>query len=219
MQQEEQMAHHIADIMTALGPLGVLVSEDFILGWGGGRGGGRSSKREGLSPVRLNTAIYMACSERGLFNGDAWRRWRRMDMGGQDRRGVLVGRRWVGYGSKAHRRLSLGDGLVERVGLVRAWLAQGGDIQDPEEGRLWDGGGWTLKMSAPSAKAVANDERMKAADLFIKGKPHATDALRHMWLVARELGVALPTAQESLNQGFQSLRKSDSEVSDRTLSN
>lgn len=206
MDQEMGFGMHIAEVCTALGPLGVLVIEDFILGWGHGERGVVSSKREGLSPVRVTQSVLSVCALQGIFNGDAWRRFRELDMGGQDKRGVIVGKQWQGFGTKAERRLGLGRELGERVLAVRRWQdEQGGEVQTSEAGVLWNDGGWVYEISPVSNNGKAangrRQEQMKRAGLWVAGKPHACDALSHLWFVAQRLGIQLPSRHESLDLG------------------
>lgn len=95
---ETGVVRWLIDIVRACGPNTVVVMEDFVLYITDHM----SSKREGLSPVRIMSMFEMEARTAGLLSGDAWRWWTGFGVSAMDNRGVWVGPQGIGT---FHQRL------------------------------------------------------------------------------------------------------------------
>lgn len=78
-------------------------------------------------------------------------------------------------------------GRSERSGLVAARV---GFAVYCKLGTKFTSDKWS--WSAPSAMSVMDDERLKALGLYVKGRPHGRDALRHLVIWLRKDRHGLP---------------------------
>lgn len=177
---EKGVCRVLSVLVRALGPIGLVVQEDFVL-WVGSKK--QSGKREGLAPVRINTLLDSMLEDDGVFNGDAWRLWGGGWWTGSDARGVKV----------------QGDGsippLAVRMACVKAWLEAGGELGGGSGQRkpaIWRGSGWKHLYSMPSTMAAApDDEWMRANGMWTHGLKDANQAMRHLIVHSRKLGVEI----------------------------
>lgn len=177
----------LENLALAMGPSGIVVVEDFILGWGDpGKAG--SSGREGLAPVRIANRLEDRFHQHGLWTGDAWRTWQGHAWRGQDARG------WHVAGKKAVEVPSLFD----RIRSVMLWRERGVNVTWSGEGGesgLWGGKGHKLIMNMPSQRfwlgggMPAHRDWLKAREQYVAKMPHGMDALLHLHSVARRIGL------------------------------
>ena len=174
----------LENLALAMGPSGIVVVEDFILGWGD-PSKVSSSAREGLAPVRIANRLEDRFHQHGLWNGDAWRVWQGHAWRGKDSRGWSVGNGEV-------------PALYDRIRSVMLWREKGVNVSwskdDPTEG-LWGGGGHKLIMNLPSQRywlgggLPKHRDWLKSRNQYMAKYPHGMDALLHLHSVARRIGL------------------------------
>lgn len=181
MQRERQIARRLMDLVYWLGPRTVVVFEDFILGIdSNGRGG--YGGRAGLSPVRITTSFLTLWDERCVDEGDLWRT---INCGllGWDGRGYHVG-------SEASATY-WSSSLVAKVAMNRF-----------REGAYGGGGAAWHEAQGASIKSSAQctDAALKACGMWVPGRQHARDAMRHMRYLARGMGLRINASPEWFRQ-------------------
>jgi hypothetical protein len=181
---EREIARKLCDLVWMVGPRCVVVFEDFILGQSDeGRGG--HGGRAGLSPVRVTTAFEMLWEERGLGDGTAWKVWN-CGLLGLDPRGLHV---------DTHAAVTWWSGdTAERMRLNR--FKQGS----------YGGHGATfapLQTASIKASIPCKDESLKAAGMWVPGRQHARDAMRHMRYYARGNGLQISLKPEWFRQCYR----------------
>jgi hypothetical protein len=185
---ERGVTNLIELLMLAMGPHGFVVVEDFILGWGDPKAVG-GSNREGLSPVRIGARLDDRMEMHGLKNGDAWRTWPGHNWRGVDDRGWTVG----GAGVPV---------LYDRIRAAMHWSMTGRVIPLPgvdssATDGVWGGKGHKMVWQMPNERLwlpkgkPACVERLKDCGLYIASRPHAMDALMHMVVLCRKIGVEI----------------------------
>lgn len=177
----------IADCIRAAGPIGVVICEDFILGWGNPNNV-RSAKRDGLSPVRITSRLVQHLEDFGFYNGDAWRDYDGFGAHAADGRGVKIIR---GMENDYKRRLTdcemwrLGEGRWSGKRLESVlWAGSGVSFirRLPGE-RLWLG----ARDGRKSEQVVADSIRERGQ--WLAGYPHGMDAVMHMLAWGRSVGI------------------------------
>jgi hypothetical protein len=185
----------LLDIVLAAGPMTAVVIEDYVLGWGD-PGKVKSTKREGLSPVRIATRMDDRLERDGYLNGDVWRDWDGFGAHGADGRGVKVvkGRGVMSFPLRLQDavRWRLGDPVLPHVGAERALWAGGGVKW------VWQMPGQRLWLPGGERAVVA---WLKEHDYWMPGAPHGMDALMHMLVFARRLGAGIPANQKRIWNG------------------
>jgi len=90
---------------------------------------------------------------------------------------VCVVEDFVAYAGRSHtgQKAETGFSPILVQGILRGWERKAHlDLQ------------WELQ-SAANAKGIITDERLKSMGYWIKGQPHARDALRHLALFGRRM--------------------------------
>jgi hypothetical protein len=176
-ERELRIACKLCDLVWLAGPKTAVVFEDFILGnETGGRGG--YGTRTGLSPVRITAMFQAVAHERGIWTGDAWR-VRNCGLLGLDPRGYHVGSdaASVWWESDVVARLRL---KVFQEGTY------GGE-----------GASWVVPQSTSIKGSIpCSDDALKACGMWVPGKEHARDAMRHMRYFTRGLGLRIKSNPE-----------------------
>lgn len=175
--RERACARKLMNLVYWLGPRTVVVFEDFILGASDGGHGGYGI-RTGLSPVRVTVAFQTIWDERAVDEGDLWRH---VNSGllGWDGRGYHVG-------SEAALAYWSAD-LVSKTKMNRFM-----------EGSYGSGGPTWHPMQSTSIKSAApcTDEALKACGMWVPGRQHARDAMRHLRYCARGMGLRISAEPE-----------------------
>jgi hypothetical protein len=180
----------LCDLVLAMGPLSVVICEDFVLRKDLPV---RSGGREGLSPVRIGARLDERLRFLGLLNGDAWRRWSVFQSTGMDLRGVRVA-----TGKVSGAALT----FEARLRLAEKW--DGGLSGDSV---VWAGGGAKLIWRMPGARLwlaggeSAVVEWLKGRGMWMPGAPHGMDALMHLVAFGRKMGVEYHSKPERLWEG------------------
>lgn len=199
---EAGVAQVMVDLTMACGPRTIIVMEDFILGYGDASKAG-SSKREGLSPVRLQCRYRQKMEDIGILNGDAWRAWDGFGATGSDARGIKV------------VRSSLGEPMdyLQRLSDVERWRLgePGTDVSEIERG-LWAGTGAKYvqqmpgqRMFIPGGKA-ANYAWLREQGQWMTSCPHGMDALLHLHVMARRIGCGVHGRGKRIWVGGETLK-------------
>jgi len=186
----------LCDMLLALGPKGVLLIEDFVLGWGDASKAA-SSGREGLSPVRIANRLHDRIASNGYLDGHAWNGWEGF------------GNYWKPEGVKTEYIERVKSAMTHRM---NSNIGVAGDrlrVGDPESMLDVAGGnyGWKVLLKMPGTRfnglkdcEVAMKERLRSLGLWMPGKTksHAMDALMHMLTFCSAFGMGNPVRPEGL---------------------
>lgn len=165
-----------------------------------GNGSGRSGKARRMLPDEVNDRMLPVLAEQPLFSDDGMRSTERFEAI-MDGKGPAGGGDLLAVDAEEIIQVRQVCGLLDNYAAAAVVFedfvlrtdVRSREVMAPDRLRsacqseeILHGEGRVFFMQAPSmAKTTANDDRLKRADLYFAGMPHATDAARHVMTFLR----------------------------------